>query len=99
MWPLGVFVLLARRFRVALLAAALVVTGTFLAWAVIGFAGMTAYPRMLSDLSSVVDIWNMLLYVMIELITILALCFWRLPATMSSPGSLGAGFAPTGQVG
>jgi hypothetical protein len=53
LWPIGVFLVIARRYRVALLTAVVAVVGTVVAWAVISFAGITAYPRMLRDLSSV----------------------------------------------
>jgi alpha-1,2-mannosyltransferase len=52
-WPLAVWLLVTRRFRA--LALTLVIGGvaTIAAWAVIGFAGMTEYPRMLSNLAFV----------------------------------------------
>lgn len=53
LWPLGVFLIFTRRWRatvVAVLAAALCLLG---AWAVLGFAGLSSYPSMLSDLSAV----------------------------------------------
>ena len=53
LWPLGLFLLMSRRWRA--LAAGLVfgIAALALAWAVIGFAGLATYPQMLSDLSSV----------------------------------------------
>ncbi len=53
LWPLGAWLLVSRRWRAALLALALAAGGTLLAWALIGFRGLGAYPRMLSDLSAV----------------------------------------------
>jgi hypothetical protein len=53
LWPLGAWLLITRRWRTALLAVALAVVGSLVAWAVIGFDGLSSYPRMLSDLSSV----------------------------------------------
>ncbi|MDQ6775085.1 MAG: DUF2029 domain-containing protein [Actinomycetota bacterium] len=52
-WPLAVWLLVTRRFRT--LALTLVIGGvvTFAAWAVIGFAGIAEYPRMLSNLAFV----------------------------------------------
>lgn len=53
LWPLGLFFVLTRRWRtlmVALAAGGVAVLG---AWAVIGFDGFSAYPRMLSNLSQV----------------------------------------------
>jgi hypothetical protein len=53
LWPLGVFLLLTRRWRAAVLAVAIGAGLTIAAWAVLGFNGLSAYPRMLSDLSAV----------------------------------------------
>ncbi len=53
LWPLGLWLVLSRRRRTALLAAALAAAATLGAWALIGFDGFAAYPRMLSDLSAV----------------------------------------------
>jgi hypothetical protein len=52
-WPLAVWLLVTKRFRT--LAFTLLIGGvaTFAAWAVIGFAGLTEYPRMLSNLAFV----------------------------------------------
>ena len=51
LWPLGVWLLLTRRFRTFGLALAVGVVGTLAAWAIIGFDGMAEYPRLLSNLS------------------------------------------------
>ncbi len=51
--PLGAFLLITKRFRTAAVAAALIVVAGLLAWAVIGFAGIGAYPRMVNDVSAV----------------------------------------------
>jgi hypothetical protein len=51
LWPLGAWLLLTRRFRTFALAVTVAAAGTLAAWALIGFAGMTDYPRMLSNLS------------------------------------------------
>jgi hypothetical protein len=50
-WTLGVWLLITRRFRAAALAVVLALIACVAAWAVIGFHGMAAYPRMLSNLS------------------------------------------------
>jgi hypothetical protein len=50
-WPLGVWLLVTRRFRTLALAILIGLVATFAAWAVIGFDGMAQYPRMLSNLS------------------------------------------------
>jgi hypothetical protein len=50
-WPLGVWLLVTRRFRTLALAVVIGLVATFAAWAVIGFDGMAQYPRMLSNLS------------------------------------------------
>lgn len=52
-WPLAVWLLVTRRFRVLALTALITVVGLFAAWAVIGFDGMAEYPRMLANLSFV----------------------------------------------
>lgn len=53
LWPLGLFVVFTRRWRAVAGALALVAALVLIAWAVLGFAGFTSYPRMLSDLSAV----------------------------------------------
>jgi hypothetical protein len=52
-WPLGVWLLVTRRFRTLALAILIGLVATFAAWAVIGFDGMAQYPRMLSNLSAI----------------------------------------------
>jgi hypothetical protein len=52
-WLLGGWMLVTRRFRQLALAVALVAIVTPAAWAVLGFAGMTGYPHMLSNLDYV----------------------------------------------
>jgi hypothetical protein len=51
LWPLGVWLLLTRRSRTFGLAVTVGLVASLVAWAIIGFAGMTAYPRLLSNLS------------------------------------------------
>ena len=51
LWPLAVWLLATRRFRAAALTASMVVAEILIAWAVIGFAGMTAYPHMLQNVT------------------------------------------------
>ncbi len=53
LWPLGLFLLLTRRWRAAGIAVLVGVVSLLGAWAVLGFAGLGSYPRMLSDLSAV----------------------------------------------
>lgn len=53
LWPLGVWLLASRRYRSALLAAVLAVAAGLAAWAVLGFAGLTEYPRMVGNLAFV----------------------------------------------
>lgn len=50
-FPLAAWLLITRRYRQFLLALGLGAAATLVAWAVLGFAGMTAYPTMLSNLS------------------------------------------------
>jgi glycosyl transferase family 87 len=47
MWPLGVWLLLTRRWRHAAIAATMVPVLLLCSWAPIGFAGLTQYPRLL----------------------------------------------------
>lgn len=51
--PLVLWLLLTRRFRAAVLATALSVALIIVPWALIGFAGLSGYPRLLSVLSQV----------------------------------------------
>lgn len=53
LWPLGLFLLMTNRWRALGAAMAYGIGALVLAWAVIGFAGLSAYPQMLSDLSAV----------------------------------------------
>ena len=50
-WPLAVWLLVTKRWRLAAVAASFAVAVTAAAWAAIGFDGLTAYPRMLRDLA------------------------------------------------
>jgi hypothetical protein len=52
-WTVLVWLLVTRRFRTLALALLIAAVGMLAAWAVIGFAGMSEYPRMLSNLSYV----------------------------------------------
>lgn len=53
LWPIAVWLLVTRRFRTFAVAVALAVVGTVIAWAVIGFAGLTEYPRMLMNVAAI----------------------------------------------
>jgi hypothetical protein len=50
-WPLGVWLLITRRFKALAVCVAIGVLATFGAWAAIGFDGLAQYPRLLSDIS------------------------------------------------
>lgn len=52
-WPLAVWLAIRRRWGTLALAMAIGSVVTVGAWAIIGFAGMTEYPRMLANLSFV----------------------------------------------
>jgi hypothetical protein len=52
-WTLLIWLLVTRRFRTLGLVLLIGTVGVLAAWAVIGFAGMSEYPRMLSNLSFV----------------------------------------------
>ncbi len=51
LWPLTVWLVATGRLRVALRAVVLAVVSSALGWAIIGFAGLSDYPRLLSVLS------------------------------------------------
>ncbi len=50
-WPLGIWLLITRRFKTLGLAIAIGALTTLGAWAAIGFHGLVQYPQMLSNLS------------------------------------------------
>ncbi|MGA9857243.1 MAG: glycosyltransferase family 87 protein [Solirubrobacteraceae bacterium] len=50
-WPLGVWLLMRRRYRAAALSVVACLVITVAAWATIGFAGMAQYPQMLANMS------------------------------------------------
>ena len=50
-WPLGVWLLVTRRYKALAMTVALGIVLTFGAWAVIGFQGLAQYPQMLSDMT------------------------------------------------
>jgi Glycosyltransferase family 87 len=51
LWPLGVWLILTRRFGTLARAIGIAAVAVLADWAVIGFDGFTNYPRMLGDLS------------------------------------------------
>jgi hypothetical protein len=53
LWPLAGWLLATRRFRALAATGAIACAGVFAAWAVIGFAGMAAYPHMLAMVSDI----------------------------------------------
>jgi Glycosyltransferase family 87 len=53
LWPFAIWLVVTRRRRAAALAVSLVLAEILLAWAVIAFAGMTAYPHMLENITSI----------------------------------------------
>ena len=53
LWPLAVWLIVTRRFRALGVTSAMTVITIVGAWALIGFAGMTAYPHMLADIASI----------------------------------------------
>jgi Glycosyltransferase family 87 len=50
-WPLGVWLLITRRYKALAMTVAIGIVLTFGAWAVIGFQGLAQYPQMLSDMT------------------------------------------------
>ena len=53
LWPLAFWLLITRRWRTAVSAVAIAAILTASSWAIIGFDGFSAYPRLLRDLSAV----------------------------------------------
>jgi alpha-1,2-mannosyltransferase len=62
LWPFVFWLVPIRRARAALWAVASAALLTLLAWAVIGFAGFTAYPSLVHRLSDLMDSWGYTLY-------------------------------------
>lgn len=54
LWPLWLWLVFTRRYRAAVVSAALGAGTTLCAWALIGFAGLRDYPRLLSRLTELV---------------------------------------------
>lgn len=52
LWPIAAFFLMIRRARVVALSGAVLVAGVMIGWAVVDFAGLSSYPRVLRDLST-----------------------------------------------
>jgi hypothetical protein len=55
LWPLLVWLAATRRMSTALLAVALAIGSTLVAWAAIGFAGLVEYPELVRRLTAVVE--------------------------------------------
>ncbi len=53
LWPLGAWLLVTRRYRQLAMSVVLTIVFLLAAWAVIGFAGLTSYPRMLVNVAAV----------------------------------------------
>lgn len=54
LWPLGVFLLATRRYRAAVVAVVVAAAATLGTWALLGFAGLRQYPKLLDRLTSLV---------------------------------------------
>jgi Glycosyltransferase family 87 len=50
-WPLLLWMLVTRRLRIAAVTALISALGILIAWAIMGFAGLADYPRLLRDLT------------------------------------------------
>jgi hypothetical protein len=66
LWPLGVFLLATRRWRAAVAAFVLGTAGTVVGWAVIGFDGLSLYPRLLGRLTTLVGNESYSFYALFE---------------------------------
>lgn len=53
LWPLGVWLLVAKGRRSMLMCGALAILIALVGWMVIGFAGLTSYPQMLVDVAKI----------------------------------------------
>jgi hypothetical protein len=51
LWPLGLWMLVTRRYRQLALTALLTIAVTLAAWSVLGFAGLTSYPKLLGNVA------------------------------------------------
>lgn len=51
LWPLGAWMLVTRRYRQLALTIVYAIGGIMVAWAIIGFAGLTSYPQLLIDVA------------------------------------------------
>lgn len=54
LWPLGVWLLVTRRWRASITSVAVTAVGTLAGWAAIGFAGLRDYPHVLDRLTELV---------------------------------------------
>lgn len=55
LWPLFVWLLAMRRFRAAVIGSASIAIAVVGAWALIGFVGVTTYPKQLADAASMYE--------------------------------------------
>jgi hypothetical protein len=62
LWPLGVWLLLTRRYRAAAVAAAVGTVSTLGTWALLGFAGLRDYPALLERMTALVGANSFSLY-------------------------------------
>jgi alpha-1,2-mannosyltransferase len=54
LWPLGLFLLATRRYRATVVSVAVGLIATVGSWALLGFAGLTEYPKLLDTLTGLV---------------------------------------------
>ncbi len=62
LWPMLVWLVATRRYATAAVSAALTVVSLLVGWAVIGFDGITLYPRLVGKLSDIVGVRGYSLY-------------------------------------
>src|SRR5581483_6017626 len=90
LWPLGLWLLVTRRYRAAATAIGVALLSTLLAWALIGFAGLRAYPTLLSRLTGLVGPNSYSLYALGRALGLGAAVSQYVPALLAVALVLGA---------
>lgn len=90
LWPLGLWLLVTRRYRAAATAIGVALLSTLLAWALIGFAGLRDYPTLLSRLTGLVGPNSYSLYALGRALGLGAAVSQYVPALLAVALVLGA---------